>query len=205
MLELPTPPRNDGRLCCCCSCRCCCYIRIWTKASPPLSPPTRGEKDMDHKQEYTASTTTVTPLLTKPTQARSVPQKTFESFRRASASSASTALSLAANGRIYNQKAAARNTARSPLVRSLKGRHLQMIAIGGSIGMYLYIDTYMPIYSTHLVGYTRHIIHHSSLTSARNRTVHRHRLSPIDGRAGIPLDFLHPDGRRSFLHRAGAR
>lgn len=36
----------------------------------------------------------------------------------------------------YNLHAAAARTANSALVRDLKGRHLQMIAIGGSIGPY---------------------------------------------------------------------
>ena len=39
-----------------------------------------------------------------------------------------------ADGRVFDAQKAARATAESPLVRRLKGRHLQMIAFGGSIG-----------------------------------------------------------------------
>jgi hypothetical protein len=52
----------------------------------------------------------------------------------AAAAESSTAADAGAKG--YDVEAAVEATSQSPLARKLKGRHLQMIAIGGSIGAF---------------------------------------------------------------------
>lgn len=57
----------------------------------------------------------------------------FESYR--TNSNHRSAQAVGDDRRSFNAEAAAWNTANTPLVRVLKGRHIQMIAIGASIGM----------------------------------------------------------------------
>lgn len=65
----------------------------------------------------------------------SVPRRMINSFKRDPNSRITPHGVIGANGAVFNALEAARNTANAPLARKLKGRHLQMIAIGGSIGM----------------------------------------------------------------------
>ena len=64
----------------------------------------------------------------------SVPRRLWESFQRDPTAHATPVGTLGANGKVFDVDRAARATANSQLKRRLKGRHLQMIAIGGSIG-----------------------------------------------------------------------
>lgn len=73
----------------------------------------------------------------------SLTHRIIDGFRRDPNLRATPKGVVGANGKVYDVEAAAQATADSPLARRLKGRHLQMIAIGGSIGMGLMVVIYL--------------------------------------------------------------
>ncbi|KAF2405520.1 amino acid permease [Trichodelitschia bisporula] len=68
-------------------------------------------------------------------------QRFMDSFRRDPNIHATPKGVIGADGKVFDVESAAAATAESPLARKLKGRHLQMIAIGGSIGTGLFVGS----------------------------------------------------------------
>ena len=70
----------------------------------------------------------------EPTVKYSIPRRVWNSFQRDPNAHATPVGTLGADGKVFDLEGAAQATANTTLARKLKGRHLQMIAIGGSIG-----------------------------------------------------------------------
>ncbi|KAJ5092086.1 hypothetical protein NUU61_006956 [Penicillium alfredii] len=68
-------------------------------------------------------------------------QRILDSFKRDPNAQITGGHPAGADGSGFDIETAAQNTASSPLQRRLKGRHLQMIAIGGSIGTGLFVGS----------------------------------------------------------------
>jgi hypothetical protein len=68
-------------------------------------------------------------------------RRLVDSFKRDENQSVTPRGAIGADGRVYDPKNAALATATTALHRNLKARHLQMIAIGGSIGEIPFIQT----------------------------------------------------------------
>ncbi|KAL8740622.1 MAG: hypothetical protein Q9190_006697 [Brigantiaea leucoxantha] len=74
-------------------------------------------------------------------ETRTVGQRALDSFKRNPDFRITQRGTVGANGQVYDLELAVQNTVQSPLARKLKGRHLQMIAIGGSIGTGLFVGS----------------------------------------------------------------
>lgn len=143
------------------------------------------------KSHSGTSMATVSPLLiSQPRTVKSVSAKAFDTFR--AGPERMIAQTITKDGRRYDAKAAAFNTANTPLVRRLKGRHLQMIAIGGSIGMSRYPVLLLKKGITLL------------LTALRHGFIHRFRSRPRDWWARLSSHCLYTDRRGVVLYCSSA-
>lgn len=111
-------------------------------------------------------------------------RRVMDSFKRDPNMNMTPKGSLGADGKVFDVETAAQNTANSPLARRLKGRHLQMIAIGGSIGEYIFR---LP---------SQHI-----LTNPRYWTLRRLRSGSRQRRTRKSCDSLHSSRHHDVLHR----
>lgn len=102
------------------------------------------------------------------------PRRILDGFKRDPNLRATPRGVIGANGKLYDVEAAAQATAESPLARKLKGRHLQMIAIGGSIGMF-----------------SQHYALEHILSLVRHRSFRRFREILIERWPSVSLDSLH--------------
>ncbi|KAL1968504.1 hypothetical protein VTN77DRAFT_1714 [Rasamsonia byssochlamydoides] len=100
------------------------------------------EKDVNSKEAVVGSDPSVAPLPAygeTETTRGSLGRRILDSFKRDPNAHVTKRGQVGADGKVFDVETAAANTATSPLHRRLKGRHLQMIAIGGSIGTGLFV------------------------------------------------------------------
>jgi len=96
---------------------------------------------VEGKGEYTDSSAVLPEYGHHEIHHRSWTTRFADSFKRDPNAHATPKGAVGADGRVFDLEGAAAATANSPLQRSLKGRHLQMIAIGGSIGTGLFVGS----------------------------------------------------------------
>lgn len=123
---------------------------------------------------------------------RSVPRRILDSFKQDPNLRTTPRGVVGANGKVFDCEAAAHAIADSPLHRKLKGRHLQMIAIGGSIGMHAPAIHAPDRLDTDKIFLTRDW----PLCRLGQGSAHRW--------TGIVVDRLYVDWRHVILHRASA-
>ena len=91
---------------------------------------------MDPKESSISSNVSTIPIENDAGPRESLARRFIDSFRRDPDAHVTKGFHIGtgADGKVFDIEGAAANTADSSLQRRLKGRHLQMIAIGGSIG-----------------------------------------------------------------------
>jgi amino acid transporter len=98
--------------------------------------------DLEYRKEGIVSPTSDSPPSygDSDRQPTGVLTRIVDSFKRDPHQHATPKGVVGADGKVFDVETAAAATAESPLARKLKGRHLQMIAIGGSIGTSYFLD-----------------------------------------------------------------